>query len=286
MNSQFEKACQVPLAEPLVSVPELQLQQKKSKAQMKKERRDQYRKAKKRIEEEWKETEIIRCFGNRQSLKSRQNDRLTQAFEPRVGPEHSQETITKRSPVGYEKFTLSDDGKIIRSEFVVEGRKQPLTVIRENFLKSYASYMRKMSNEELSEMSREELIEKLVQVNAVFSDADDKEEYESKTKRKVDVQTIIESPEVNIVARSSSSDLKQLSYVETRLECLEEISLPLATEEGEEIVDVMRFFMVTTQPSNMSVANKKEATSIVQSVEYMQTVCMNWITAFVARTFH
>ena len=64
INSQFEKACQVPLAEALVSVPELQLQQKKSKAQMKKERRDQYRKAKKRVEEEWKETEIIRlvCF--------------------------------------------------------------------------------------------------------------------------------------------------------------------------------------------------------------------------------
>jgi hypothetical protein len=52
------------LAEALVSVPELQLQQQKSKAQMKKERRDQYRKAKKRVEEEWKETEIIRlvCF--------------------------------------------------------------------------------------------------------------------------------------------------------------------------------------------------------------------------------
>jgi hypothetical protein len=64
INSQFEKACQVPLAEALVSVPELQLQQQKSKAQMKKERRDQYRKAKKRVEEEWKETEIIRlvCF--------------------------------------------------------------------------------------------------------------------------------------------------------------------------------------------------------------------------------
>jgi ferredoxin-fold anticodon binding domain-containing protein len=42
--------------------------------------------------------------------------------------------------------------------------------------------MRKMSNEELSEMSREELIEKLVQVNAVFSDADDKEVLKAKLK--------------------------------------------------------------------------------------------------------
>ena len=66
MNSQFEKTCQVPLAKALVSVPELQLQQKKSKAQMKKEKRDQYRMTKKQIEQEWKETEIIRlvslCF--------------------------------------------------------------------------------------------------------------------------------------------------------------------------------------------------------------------------------
>jgi ferredoxin-fold anticodon binding domain-containing protein len=40
--------------------------------------------------------------------------------------------------------------------------------------------MRKMSNEELSKMSGEELIEKLVQVNAVFSD--DKEVIKAKLK--------------------------------------------------------------------------------------------------------
>ena len=68
-NSKFRKTYQVPLAEALLTVPELQLQQKKSKSQMKKEKRDQYRKAKKQIEQEWKETEIIRlvcrlCFYN------------------------------------------------------------------------------------------------------------------------------------------------------------------------------------------------------------------------------
>ena len=71
---------------------------------------------------------------------------------------------------------------MVKCEFVVVGRKQPLTVIRENFLKSHASYMRKMSNVELSKMSREELIEKLVQINAVFSDADDKEVIKGKLK--------------------------------------------------------------------------------------------------------
>ena len=68
------------------------------------------------------------------------------------------------------------------------------------------------------------------------------EEYEAKMKRKVDIQTIIESPEVYIVGRLSSSDSEQLAYVDSRLECLEEISLPLKTREGQEIHDVMRFF--------------------------------------------
>jgi hypothetical protein len=60
INQSFEKTCHVPLAEALISVPELQLQQKKSKAEMKRERREQYRKSKQRIEEEWKETAIVR----------------------------------------------------------------------------------------------------------------------------------------------------------------------------------------------------------------------------------
>jgi hypothetical protein len=50
----------VPLAEALISVPELQLQQKKSKAEMKRERREQYTKSKQRIKEEWNETAIVR----------------------------------------------------------------------------------------------------------------------------------------------------------------------------------------------------------------------------------
>ena len=45
-----------------------------------------------------------------------------------------------------------------------------------------------------------------------------------------------------IIARSSSSDVEQLSYVDSRLECSDEISLPLTSEEGDEIVDVTRFF--------------------------------------------
>ena len=57
---QFQKTCQIPLAEALVNVHELNLQQKKSKAEIKRERREQYRRSKNQIEEEWKDTAIVR----------------------------------------------------------------------------------------------------------------------------------------------------------------------------------------------------------------------------------
>ena len=47
-----------------------------------------------------------RCFGNRQSLKSRQADRLDQAYEPKENVILSNMQNTKRSPVGkFEKMT-------------------------------------------------------------------------------------------------------------------------------------------------------------------------------------
>ena len=165
----------------------------------------------------------------------------------------------------YEKLILGENGEVIKSEFVVEGRKQPLTEIREHFLKSHANYMRKTTDEEFSEMSKEKLILRLSQVNAEFHEAEDTNVLRLKLKALLrtrhmkiwhdlstvanhshivflDIQTIIGSPEVYIVGRPSSSDSEQLAYVDSRLECLEEISLPLQTREGQEIHDVMRFF--------------------------------------------
>ena len=60
--------------------------------------------------------------------------------------------------------------------------------------------------------------------------------------KKVDVQTKVESPEVYIVARSGSSDVEQLTYIDTRLECLEDLSVKLQTNAGNDVSDIMRFF--------------------------------------------
>jgi hypothetical protein len=51
-------------------------------------------------------------------------------------------------------------------------------------------------------------------------------EYENRTECKnVDIQMKVETPEVYIAARSGSSDVEQLTYIETRLECLEDFNL-------------------------------------------------------------
>ena len=51
-------------------------------------------------------------------------------------------------------------------------------------------------------------------------------EYEQLTGKRISIQTKVETPSVYIIARSSSSDKEQLCYVETRLECLQDLSEP------------------------------------------------------------
>ena len=45
-------------------------------------------------------------------------------------------------------MVLNEDGKVVRTEFVVEGRKQPLVEIRERTLKSQAKFMRYHSDDD------------------------------------------------------------------------------------------------------------------------------------------
>ena len=71
-------------------------------------------------------------------------------------------------------------------------------------------------------------------------------EFEQLYGKRIDIQTKVESPSVYIVARSSSSDKEQLCYVETRLECLEDLSSLVTSTSGININDVMRFFHADT----------------------------------------
>lgn len=60
VNSAFEKICEVPFAAAIAKVPELGLQKRKSPNELRKERRDRYRKAKSKIEDAWKADSLER----------------------------------------------------------------------------------------------------------------------------------------------------------------------------------------------------------------------------------
>ena len=185
-------------------------------------------------------------------------------------------------------MVLSGDGRITKSEFLVNARKCPLLHIREQKLKDHAKYMRDTSDEEFAKMTFQDVEQKLRQLNefkeeeslhaminrlknmertrymkiwhdlstvanhshlvflvsflydaaTYYTDA----EYKEISGKSLDVQREIEAPQLYLIARSSSSDNEQLCYVDTRVECMEELSCKLTTPSGHEVTDIMRFF--------------------------------------------
>ena len=58
----------------------------------------------------------------------------------------------------------------------------------------------------------------------------------------IDVQSIVEKPELHIIARSSASLDDQALFNQSRLECIKELSDPLFTTTGIPVHDIVRFF--------------------------------------------
>ena len=58
----------------------------------------------------------------------------------------------------------------------------------------------------------------------------------------IDVQSIVEKPELHIIARSSASLDDQALFNQSRLECIKELSDPLFTTTGISVHDIVRFF--------------------------------------------
>ena len=57
-----------------------------------------------------------------------------------------------------------------------------------------------------------------------------------------DVPTLVEKPQIYILARCSGKEVKQLGYIETRHQCLDELQNYLLTSKGCLVTDIMRFF--------------------------------------------
>ena len=63
VNAAFEKVCNVPFATAISKIPELELQKKKSPDEVRRARRERYRKAKQKIEDAWRIDSLER-YGN------------------------------------------------------------------------------------------------------------------------------------------------------------------------------------------------------------------------------
>ena len=183
---------------------------------------------------------------------------------------------------------MDENGHIKATTFVVQGRKQPLEEIRKKTLMKHEKYMRMENDEYYSEMTREEVVKKLKNINEyeenegltkmrkklerfsrtrhlqIWHDhstlansghilftisclydpalylTDD--EYLHITGKKVNIQAVIEKPQVYIVARCKSCDVEQLAYVDTRVCCLQNLQKNLEMSNGVQVKDVMRFF--------------------------------------------
>lgn len=96
------------------------------------------------------------------------------------------------------------------------------------------------------------------------------EEMEQKTGVYMDVQGIVEQPEVHIVGRSSSSTAEQMMFNECRQECLKEIGEAVHTSFGIAVNDTVRFFMAMAPLNSLKQGTSKEEPIAVLVVELKQ----------------
>jgi hypothetical protein len=62
-------------------------------------------------------------------------------------------------------MVLIEDGEVVKTEFVVEGRKQPLVEIMERTLKNQAKFMRSRSDDDYDNMDHESVATPLKALN-------------------------------------------------------------------------------------------------------------------------
>ena len=93
INVTFEKTFGVSFAMAQTSVPELNVQVKKSRTELKKEKRNQSKEYKKQIEQQWTENACDAMLATRQTYKQRNEQRMIFCFET---PEEAETRARKR----------------------------------------------------------------------------------------------------------------------------------------------------------------------------------------------
>ena len=72
----------------------------------------------------------------------------------------------------------------------------------------------------------------------------------------LDIQTVVEEPEIHILARSASSLQDQQMFSECRKECINKLDQDLHTQQGTPVHDVVRFFHGDSPAQQLEAGNK------------------------------
>lgn len=99
----------------------------------------------------------------------------------------------------------------------------------------------------------------LLTVSAVYDEAlyYTNEEMKGRSQGNIDVQSLVERPHVYILGRCGSSEVEQLSYINTRKACLQTLDAKVTTSGGIQITDIMWFFHGNGPSNNMRLGNRK-----------------------------
>ena len=88
INAPFEKTFGVTFVVAQISLPELNVQVKKSRVELKREMRNKSRAEKKNIQDQWAQKECDTMLGTRQTYSQRQEQRLSLYFESKEDAEN------------------------------------------------------------------------------------------------------------------------------------------------------------------------------------------------------
>lgn len=181
------------------------------------------------------------------------------------------------TPFTISKVTINSDMDVETKEVTISGRKIPLYELRQYVTSTYS----KMSRDDITRLldslhmkydstSTTEVLKGLLnhlqhhRTLAMWHDHSTilqtgyilftlsidydpavfftEEEYRLKTGKKVNIQAIIEEPEIYMLAPSTSSGSDQLALISDRLEDLADLDVPCISINGAYIYDTMRFF--------------------------------------------
>ena len=192
-------------------------------------------------------------------------------------------------PQSYKKNVLIND-KLAKETTTTEGRKMDLLDIRKNMLKKQEKYMKLRTDDELSLLTKDDILQELSQINELAPNDFSKdnlfllkklkhfqrtkhlmmwhhgsilsshtyllmmvsiiydravfltnEEYEQKYHASLDIQSIIEKPQVYLLARCPSND-QQILHIEEHLQDILNLNLTITSSKHFPIKDELRIF--------------------------------------------